>query len=129
MKSEWNKSWNSSTQPWKQRKFRHNAPIQERRKLMASNLSKELRGKYKRRSFPVRIGDKVKVMRGQFKGKISAIDKVDVTKYKVYLTDVALKKEGGQAPIKYPLSPSNIQLITLNLDDKARIKALERTKK
>ena len=46
MKKDWNKTWNSSTQPRKQRKFRHNAPIHIRRKLMSSTLSKELRKKY-----------------------------------------------------------------------------------
>ena len=126
MKKDWNKTWNSSTQPRKQRKFRHNAPIHIRRKLMASTLSKELRMKYKRRSFPVRVGDKVKVLRGQFKGKLSEIDKVDAQNYRIYLKDVHLKKQGGQAPIKYPLSPSKVQLITLNLDDKLRIRKLEK---
>src|SRR3989338_9082706 len=111
MKKDWNKTWNSSTQPRKQRKFRHNAPIHIRRKLMASTLSKELRIKYKRRSFPVRVGDKVKVLRGQFKGKLSEIDKVDAQNYRIYLKDVHLKKQGEQAPIKYPLSPSNEHLL------------------
>jgi len=127
MKKDWNKTWNSSTQPRKQRKFRHNAPIHIRRKLMSSTLSKELRKKYGRRNFPVRVGDKVKVLRGQFKGKLTEIEKVDVRNYKIYLRDVQLKKQGGQIPIKYPVSPSNVQLITLNLDDKARIKRVEKS--
>ena len=93
---------------------------------MSSTLSKELRKKYGRRNFPVRVGDKVKVLRGQFKGKLTEIEKVDVRNYKIYLRDVQLKKQGGQIPIKYPVSPSNVQLITLNLDDKARIKRVEK---
>src|SRR3989338_9082707 len=102
MKKDWNKTWNSSTQPRKQRKFRHNAPIHIRRKLMASTLSKELRIKYKRRSFPVRVGDKVKVLRGQFKGKLSEIDKVDAQNYRIYLKDVHLKVTAGilSAPVR-----------------------------
>jgi len=35
--------------------------------MVASTLSRELREKYNRRSLPVRKGDKVKIIRGEFK--------------------------------------------------------------
>ncbi|MBC7119559.1 MAG: 50S ribosomal protein L24, partial [Methanobacteriaceae archaeon] len=57
-----------SKQPRKQRKFLHNAPLHIRHKIMSANLSKELREEYNRRSLPVRKGDKVEIMRGDFKG-------------------------------------------------------------
>ena len=70
-----------SKKPRKQRKFLKLAPLHIRRKMIAAHLSKELREKYKRRSIPVRKGDEVKIMRGEFKGMIGKIVKVDTKKY------------------------------------------------
>jgi len=129
MKKEFSPQWRSSKQPRKQRKYRANAPLHIRHKLLSSHLSKELRAKYHRRSFPIRKGDKVKVMRGQFRGVIGEIEKVDMKKMKVVVKGAEFKAKAGAAPRKYPLDASKLVLISLNLDDKARIKALERTVK
>ncbi len=125
MKKKFSKSWKSSKQPRKQRKYRHNAPLHIRHKLMAAHLSKELRTKHKKRSFPVKKGDKVKVMRGQFEGTIGEISKVDMKNYKVNVAGAETKKKDGKK-IQYPIHPSNLMIITLKLDDKKRVKALER---
>jgi len=125
VKKKFSKKWKSSKQPRKQRKYRANAPLHIRHKMMAAHLSKELREKYKKRSFPVRKGDKVKVLRGQFKGTIGEIERVDMKNYKVYIKGVEMKKKEGQK-IQYPVSPSNLMALTLNLEDKKRVKALER---
>lgn len=116
-----------SKQPRKQRKKLYQAPLHVRRKIMSAHLSKELREKYKRRSFPIRVGDKVKVMRGKFKGKIGKISEVDRKKYKVYIEGITIKKsDGSEAP--YPIHPSNLMIIELNLKDKLREAALKRVK-
>ena len=125
MKKKFSKKWKSSKQPRKQRKYRAKAPLHIRHKLMAAHLSKELRTKYKKRSFPVRKGDKVKVLRGQYKGTIGEIERVDMKNYKIYIKGVEKKKKEGQK-IQYPVTPSNVMILTLNLDDKKRVKALER---
>lgn len=127
MKNDWSSSWNSSKQPRKQRKYVFNAPLHIRRKLMAANLSKELQTKYNRRSFPIRKGDKVKIMRGQFKDKKGEITKVDLGKLKVYLEVASIVKRDGTKAF-YPIFPSNLQITEFKLDDKMRKKALERTK-
>lgn len=93
---------------------------------MAAHLSEELRKKHKRRSFPVRKGDRVKVLRGQFKGTIGEIEEINHTKYKVYVKGAEIDRGEGRK-IRYPISPSNVIILTLNLDDKIRKKALERT--
>ena len=123
--AKWSRKWKRAKDPAKQRKYRYNAPLHIRHKLMAANLSKELRQKYKRRSFPIRKGDKVKVMVGKFKGTISEVEKVDLKKLKVYLKDVQITKKDG-TKTKVPIPPSNLQIISLNLEDKKRIAALER---
>jgi len=116
-----------SKKPRKQRKFLKLAPLHIRRKMIAAHLSKELREKYKRRSIPVRKGDEVKIMRGEFKGMIGKIVKVDTKKYKVYV-DVAKKKRTIGTEYLVPISPSNLMVINLNLEDKYRQKMLERGK-
>ena len=50
MKRKFSKSWKSSKQPRKQRKYSANAPLHLKRKLLSVNLSKELRKKYGKRS-------------------------------------------------------------------------------
>jgi len=129
MKKEFSIHWKASKQPRKQRKFRVNAPLHIKHKLMSAHLSKELRTKHSRRSFPVRKGDKVKVMRGQFRGVIGEIESVDMKNMKVLVKGAEFKAKAGAAPRKYPLDASKLMLISLNLDDKMRVKALERSKK
>ena len=94
---------------------------------MAAHLSKELRQKYKRRSIGLRKGDKVKVMRGQFKKKIGKVDQIDLKRTVVYVEGIdIIKKEGSKA--LFPIDPSNLMITELNLDDKKRVKIVERKK-
>ena len=69
MKKEFSTKWIESTQPRKQRKYLANAPLSIKRKMISSNLNKELRKKYSRRNFVLIKGDEVKIMNGEFKGK------------------------------------------------------------
>ncbi len=114
-----------SKQPRKQRKFLHNAPLHIRHKIMSANLSKELREEYNRRSLPVRKGDKVEIMRGDFKGHQGKIERVDLKNYKVYVEGATIQKVDGTTTY-FPIHPSNLQIIELNLEDEKRLKVLER---
>jgi large subunit ribosomal protein L24 len=125
MKKKFSRSWNKSKQTRKQRKYRFNAPLNIKSKFMGCHLSKELRGKYKKRSVAVRKGDSIKVLRGQFKGKTGKIDRADVKKSKVYITGIEITKKDGTKAL-YPIHPSNLIINELNLEDKKRIKLLER---
>jgi large subunit ribosomal protein L24 len=128
MEKKWSRNWKSSKQPRKQRKYRLNAPLHLRKNFLSAHLSKELRQKYKKRSFPLRKGDVVKVMRGRFKGKTTKVESIDLKKLKVYLEDIAREKQNKvKAPI--PFEASNLQIIELNLNDRKRIEALERNLK
>lgn len=93
---------------------------------MAAHLNKELRKKHGKRSFPVRKGDRVKIMRGQFKGTIGEVEKVDLKKYRLHIKGAEHKKKEGRTSY-YPIHPSNVTIVTLKLDDARRKKALERT--
>ncbi|MBW2966041.1 50S ribosomal protein L24 [Candidatus Woesearchaeota archaeon] len=125
MKKKFSRSWNKSKQPRKQRKYRYNAPLNIKIKFMGCHLSKELRGKYKKRSITIRKGDSIKVLRGKFKGKTGKIDRVDIKKSKVYITGIDVAKKDGTKAL-YPIHPSNLVINELNLEDKKRVKSLER---
>ncbi|HDN82956.1 MAG TPA: 50S ribosomal protein L24 [Candidatus Altiarchaeales archaeon] len=118
-------SQTKSSQPRKQRKFRYEAPLHKRRKMIVSRLSKELQEKYKRRNVPVRKGDIVKVMRGDFKGMSGEVIKVDLKKYKIYVDGITLKKADG-TEVPRALDASNVMITELNLKDKLRLEMLER---
>lgn len=125
MKTEWNKNWNSSKQPRKQRKYLINAPLHIAKKLMSVRLAKELKTKYGKRNIQVRKDDKVKVMVGQFKGKTGKVTRVDLKHRKVYVDGVNLiKRDGNKLP--YAIHPSNLMILELTLEDKMRKKSLDR---
>lgn len=114
-----------SKKPGKKRKALYVTPIHRRRKMMASSLSDELSKKYKRRSLPVRKGDKVKVLRGDDKGLVGEVLKLDTTEYMLYLDGLTLKKTSGE-DVPKPINPSNVMITSLYLEDKERRAMLER---
>ena len=119
MKKTFSKQWSNSKKPRKQKKFLKNAPLHIKKKFVRANLSKELQKKSNKRSFGLRRDDKVKIVRGQFKGKSGKVESVLVKKSKVIITGIeAIKKEGSKT--KYPVHISNIVIETLALDDKKR---------
>ncbi|MBN2095545.1 MAG: 50S ribosomal protein L24 [Candidatus Aenigmarchaeota archaeon] len=122
------RSWFSSTKPRNQRKARRFAPLHLRERLLRTALSNELSQKYETRAMPVRLGDKVKVMKGSHKGKLSKVSRVDHIGLKVYLEDIKVKKADGRE-VQIPFQACNLQILSLFTDDKRRLKSLERKKK
>jgi len=127
MKSKFSTSWLSSKKPRKQRKYRANAPLHTKHKFLSSQLSKELRKKYGKRSFPVRKGDEVLVMRGSFKKKRATVSIIDLTRTRVALENIQRTKKDG-TKVNVWFDPSSVQIQTLALDDKKRIAVLSRGK-
>ncbi|MFH1522013.1 MAG: 50S ribosomal protein L24 [archaeon] len=128
MKSEFNKSWNSSKQPRKQVKFRANAPNHIKRTFMGATLDKALREKYGRRNIEVRKGDEVKVMIGKFKGKQGKVGTVDVKNTRIQIEGIQRVKAGGEKLITW-FHPSNVKIIILNTEDARRLKFGKKTEK
>jgi len=114
-----------SSQPRKQRKFRKNAPLHKRQKIIAAPLSRELREKYGTRSIPVRKKDIVKVTRGNFKGVTGEVLRVDLDKYKIYVDGVKISKSDS-TNVERAIDPSNVIVTDIFLEDKKRRKILER---
>jgi large subunit ribosomal protein L24 len=119
MKTKFSKTWISSIQPRKQRKYRYNAPLDIKRTFLSINLSKELRTKYGIRNIKPRTGDKVKVTRGTYKSKTGPIEKIDAKHTRIYVSKIELTKKDGSKS-KVPIHPSNLQITELNLTDKIR---------
>lgn len=102
----------NSIQPRKQRKFRYNAPMHLRMKMVGVHVSKELAAKLgtARRSVAVHKGDKVLLMRGQKKGHTGKVMEVDLAILKVYVEGVTRRNSKGvEKP--YPVDPSNLLLL------------------
>ena len=128
MKTKFSRSWKSSKQPRKQRKYIANAPLHIKQKFVSSHLSKDLRTRYKTRSIVLKKGDKVKVFRGQFKGKVGEVNRVDLKKTLAYVDGIEITKRDGTKVFK-PIHPSNLMIQELNLGDRKRQKIFDRVKK
>mgnify|MGYP001561330093 CR=1 FL=1 len=119
--------WKASKQPRKQRKYRHNAPLHTRQKLVSAHLDKALRKEYNVRSLSLRKGDEVVVLRGSYRKRKGVVARVDLKKTKIFVEGLKRKKVSGQE-IDAPIDPSNLMITKLNLDDKKRRKFIERKK-
>ena len=127
MKKNFSPKWKSSRQRRKQRKYQANAPLHIKGKFLGSHLSKELRKKYAKRAVRVRKGDKVKIMIGQFRGKIGKISRINLKKTRINVEGIEIIKKDG-SKVAYPLHPSNVMIVELNTDDKLRMKRLDANK-
>lgn len=116
----WTKTWKASVKPSKQRNYIRKAPAHIRSKLPNSHLSKDLRQKHKMRSIRIIKGDKVKVARGQYKGKTGTVDRVETKRMKVFITGIEFTKRDGSKSM-YPIHPSNLTIQELNTNDKLRL--------
>lgn len=121
----WSKEWKSSVQRRKQRKYIHNAPLHVRHKMMGCMLSSELKKKYSIGAVPVRVGDTVKVMRGNSKNKIGKVTKVTLANLRVFVEGVEVSRIDGSKAL-YPIHPSNLVITKLDLSDDKRKKKIER---
>lgn len=115
----------TSAKPGKQRKMLYNAPYHLRGKIMSAHLSDELRKTYGTRSLPIRAGDVVRIMRGDYEGVEGKVLRVDRKKYRIYIEGVTRQKVDGTT-VLVPIHPSNVEIIKLNLDDKYRKEVLGR---
>ncbi len=115
----------TSKKPSKQRYFYYNAPLHIRRKFLTAPLSKDLRKKYKIRNIPVRKGDVVEIVRGDFAGIKGEVMEVDYKRVRIFVKGATVKKSDGTDSY-YPIHPSKVVIVKLNLDDDWRKKIIER---
>ncbi len=125
MKADWKKCWQASIRPNKQRKFQFNAPLHVKQKFVGAHLSSELKKKHGVRTVGLRKGDKVSIMRGQYKKKSGKVDRVELRRKKVYIEGIEnVRKEGSKTLVAF--SPSNLMITELDFTDKKRKEKLEK---
>ena len=112
-----------SKQPRKQRKAQYQAPLHKRQKFMRAHLSNSLREKYGRRTFGVRTGDTVKIMRGEYAGKEGKVERLYLKDGTLAIDAATLFKANGEE-VPRPVYPSNVMITKLNLEDEMREQTL-----
>jgi large subunit ribosomal protein L24 len=123
--NNYSSEWKESKNPAKQRKYAKNAPAHIKSRMIKSMLSDELKKKHAKNSIRIIKGDRVKILRGQFKGKVGKVERIIVKTAKLIVEKIELSKKDG-TKTQYPIHHSNVMITELNLVDKKRIEALKR---
>ncbi|WEU39848.1 MAG: 50S ribosomal protein L24 [Candidatus Odinarchaeum yellowstonii] len=113
-----------SKKPSKQRKILFTLPLHRRGKVMEAMLSKELAEELGVRKLPIRKGDTIMVISGEFKGSEGTVTKVDRKNYTIRVKELSIEKADG-AEYNVPIHYSNV-IITKIEKDKWRSKIIER---
>jgi large subunit ribosomal protein L24 len=116
-----------TTRPSKQRKTRYSAHSWKKHKFLAAPLSTELRTTYGRRSIPVRTGDTVRIVRGDFSGVEGKVSDIDTGRQRLYVEGVTREKVAGTSE-KVSVHCTKVTITRLNLDDKWRANSLRESK-
>jgi large subunit ribosomal protein L24 len=118
---------NSSSKPIKVRKnFRLASAHKRSTSFPTASLSTDLKSKYAKNSVRVRIGDSVKLVRGEYSGIEGKVQKVFADEGLVSVEGITREKiAGGTTPVR--IHTSNLVVTALNLGDKWRRSAIEGT--
>lgn len=117
----------TSTQPRKQRLRLYTAPPHLKHKLLNAPLSPELQKKLGIKRLPVRRGDSVMILRGDFKGVSGKVVRVDLKKVRIYVEGATRTNSRGQT-VYHPIHPSKVMITEVDTSDKVRQKIIERRK-
>jgi large subunit ribosomal protein L24 len=116
-----------TSKPGKQRKAVWNASGSRARKLLSAPLSSGLETRHGIKSLPVRKGDTVKIVRGDFTGIEGKVTEVDRGRKRLFVEGVTRDKVSG-TQTKMSVHASKVQLTNLVLDDRWRSKSIEERK-
>ncbi|MFA5764323.1 MAG: 50S ribosomal protein L24 [archaeon] len=110
-----------TSKPNKSRKRAFTAPKHIKSKSIAGHLSETLRKELNKRSIPLRKGDTVKIIRGNFKDKEGKILRVDRESKKIFVEKIIRKKSDG-TEFEVAIDPSKVIVRDIDKSDKKRIK-------
>jgi large subunit ribosomal protein L24 len=110
----------TSSQPRKQRKSRYQAPLHLRHKFLGALLSDDLKEKHKIKTIPVRMGDTVRILRGDHRGKEGKVAHVDLENMTITVDGVTVTKSDG-TEVPRPVHPSNVMITKLEIKDERRM--------
>lgn len=113
----------------KSRKAHFGAHSEARRKLMSSNLSKELQARHHVRSMPIRKDDEVLITRGLYKTREGKVTAVYRKKWVVHIERISREKaNGATVPVGIPASALTITKLKMDKDRKATLERKSRDK-
>ncbi len=115
-----------SSKPRIQRLFRFTAPLHQRQHFVNAHVDKSLRSKLgiKTRAIRLATGDTVKIMSGSKRGTTGKVTFVDLRKGRIKVTSLVKKNAKGKE-FSVSISPSNVYITDLNLEDKYRATRLK----
>jgi len=87
--------------------------------MLSAHLSEDLSGRHKVRRIPVRTGDSVRIMRGEFAGLEGKVEKVEYSSGRIFVEGMVREKAAGVSS-KIPIHSSKVLVTNLNLSDKWR---------
>jgi large subunit ribosomal protein L24 len=90
---------------------------------MSAPLATDLRITHRRHSYPVRKGDTVKIVRGDFAGIEGKITDVDMKRQRLFVEGVQREKVAGTSTT-VSVHTSKVVITKLNLDDKWRAESV-----
>ncbi len=99
-------------------------PLHKRRKSISASLGPDLREEHGFRSISVRVGDKVRIMRGDFKGMEGEVTEVETDSQRLVVEGVETAT-ADETEVPSPVHPSNVEIIELEKDN-MRDKIIER---
>jgi large subunit ribosomal protein L24 len=85
----------SSKKPKKQRKALYNAKNHQRSKLLSTRLADFLQEEYGVKQLPLRTGDAVRIVKGEFKNFEGEIIEIDSKKQRAKIKEAAFEKTDG----------------------------------
>jgi large subunit ribosomal protein L24 len=87
--------------------------------MLSAHLNEELAGRYNARHLPIRTGDSVRIMRGDFAGLEGKIERVEYSTGRIFVEGMVREKAAGVSS-KLPVHASKVIVTNLNLSDKWR---------
>lgn len=92
---------------------------------MSAHLADDLKTRYSTRAVPIRKGDSVRVLRGEFAGLEGKVDTIDRPHSRVFVEGMTREKTAGGKSSRLSVHASKVILTNLNLSDKWRSSLLE----
>jgi large subunit ribosomal protein L24 len=105
------------------RQSRSNATAQKRQ--VSAHLADDLKTRFSTRAIPIRKGDSVRVLRGEFAGLEGKVDTIDRPRSRVFVEGMTREKTAGGKSSRLSVHASKVILTNLNLSDKWRSSLLE----
>ena len=87
--------------------------------MLSAGLSDDLTSRHKVRHIPIRTGDSVRIMRGEFAGLEGKVERVEYPTGRIFVEGMTREKAAGTSS-KLPVHSSKVMITNLNLSDKWR---------